>query len=233
MAANSVGDTAFFLAPLLIELASFGDSGAGDSIARWTALPPTDSFMPQDGVAVFVVAHIALARLGCPLPRWRGEADGHSAEALAACGTILYWFNRGDLEETTKRHACDAALRVLVRHERGAALDVLRHCEYAIVGGLQLLPGPVPVERSIVNGFPGEAAEICRHALAGPASQVGYFRHYSEFDRRNNLTFAIDVLARHGKSTDLRLLRGYANDAALGTSAIAAVRAIAERMAAS
>ena len=105
MAANGVGDTAFFLAPLLIDLVSFGDSGAGDSIARWTALPPTDSFVPQDGVAVFVVAHIALARLGCPLPDRRGEADGHSAEALAACGAILYWCNRVELEETTKRHA--------------------------------------------------------------------------------------------------------------------------------
>ena len=96
MAANGVGDTAFFLAPLLIELASFGDSGVGDSIARWTALPPTDSFMPQDGVAVFLVAHIAMARLGCPLLHRRSEADGHSAEALAACGAILYWFNRVD-----------------------------------------------------------------------------------------------------------------------------------------
>ena len=228
MAAKGAGDTAFFLAPLLFDLASFGDSGVGDSIARWTSLPPADSFMPQEGVADFVIAHIALARLGCPLPHRRGEADGHSTEALAACGAILYWFNRVDLKETTKRHACDAALRVLVRHEHGAALDVLRHCEYALVEGVQLLPGPVPVERSIVNGFPGEAAEICRHALAGPASQVGYFRHYSEYDRRNNLTFAIDVLARHGKSTDLRLLRGYANDAALGTSAIAAVKAIEE-----
>ena len=124
MAANGVGDTAFFLTPLLFDLASFGDSGVGDSIARWTSLPPADSFMPQVGVADFVVAHIALARLGCPLPDRLGETDGHSTEALAACGAILYWFNRIDLEETTRRHACDAALRVLVRHESGAALDV-------------------------------------------------------------------------------------------------------------
>ena len=232
MAANGVGDTAFFLAPLLIELASFGDSGVGDSIARWTSLPPADSFMPQESVAVFVVAHFALARLDCPLPDRRDEADGHSTEALAACGAILYWLNRVDFDETIRRDACDASLGVLDRHERGAALDVLRHCEYALVEGVQRLPGPVPVERSIVNCFPCEAAEICRHALAGPVSQVGYFRHYSEHHRQQNLTFAIDVLARHGNSTDPRLLRAYANDATLGTSAIAAVRAIEERMAA-
>ena len=230
MAANGAGDTAFFLAPLLVDLASFGDSCVGDSIARWTSLPPADSFMPQEGVDVFVVAHLALGRLGCPLPDRLDEADGHSTEALAACGAILYWLNRVDLEETTKRHACDAALRVLVRHERGAALDVLRHCEYALVEGVQRLPGPIPVKRSIANCFPGEAAEICRHALAGPVSQVGYFRHYSEHHRQQNLTFAIDVLARHGNSTDLRLLRAYANDAILGTNVIAAVKAIEDRV---
>ena len=140
MAANGVGDTAFRPAPLLIELASFGDPGVGDSIARWTALPSTDSFMPQDGVAVFLVAHIVLARFGCPLPHRLSEANGHSAEALAACGTILFWLNRIDCHETARRHACDAPLRVLSRHERGAALDVLRHCEYAIVVSGQRRP---------------------------------------------------------------------------------------------
>ena len=104
MAANGVGDTAFFLAPLLIELASFGDSGVGDSIARWTSLPPADSFMPQESVAVFVVAHFALARLDCPLPDRLDEADGHSTEALAACGAIPLLVQscrpRGDYQAT-------------------------------------------------------------------------------------------------------------------------------------
>lgn len=229
MAASGVGDTGFSLALLLVDLASFGDSGVGDSIARWTVLPPTNSVIPQESVAVFVVAHIALARLGCPLPDRRGEEDGHSAEALAACGALLYWCNRLELAETTKRHACSAPLRVLVRHERDAALDALRHCEHAFVECVKRLPGPAPLKRSIVDGFPSEAAEICRHALAEPFAQVGYFRHYSEDDRRQNLTFAINVLAQHGNSTDLQLLREYADDATLGTRAIAAVRTIEGR----
>lgn len=231
MAAKGAADSSFFLSPLLIDLASFGDPNVGGCIVQWTALPATDSFMPQDAIAVFVVAHIALARLGCPLPDRRDEADGHSAEALIACGAILYWCNRVELDETTRRHACDAPLRVLVQHERGAALDVIRHCEHALVEGVKRLHGPARVERSIVNGFPVEAAEICHHALAGPVSQVGYFRHYSEYDRRQNLAFAIDVLAHHGNSTDLSLLRRYAADPDFGTSAIAAVKMIEERLA--
>ena len=232
MAAKGASDTYFFLMPLLIELASFGDSSVGDCIARWTALPRTDGFMPEGGVAVFVAAHIALARLGCPLPDRRGEADGHAAEALVACGAILYWCNRIQIEETARRRACDEPLRVLIRHEDGAALDVVRRCEYAYLEVLEGLPSPTSLERSIVNGFPIAAAEICRRALTRSGSQVGYFPHHSKHDRWRNLMFAIHVLAQHGGSTDLRLLKDYADDAALGTIAIAAVGTIEERLAA-
>ena len=232
MASNGAGDTAAFLAPLLTDLASFGDSSVRDSIYRCTTLPPTDSFMPQDAIAVFVIAHIALARLGCPLAEWQGEKVGHSAQALTACGAILYWCNVVDLEMSDKRHACQASLRVLLRHENGAALDVIRRCEHAFVEGLSRLPGSQPTERSIVNAFPSEAAEICRQALARSASQIGYFQHHFDYHRRQNLTFAIDVLARYGNSTDLRLLREYADDATLGTTVIAAVRTIENRLAA-
>lgn len=232
MAANGADDTAPFLVPLLIDLASFEDSTVGQTIARWTVLPPADSVMPQDDLAVFLVAHIALGRLGCALPDRRSEADCHSAEALVACGALLYWCNCVRLVEATWRHGCEASLHLLVRHERGAALDVLRHCEHAFILGVEHLPGPAPLERSLVNAFPVETAEICRNALSGSACQVGYFRYYSERDHRQNLAFAIDVLGRHGNSTDIRLLRGHAEDATLGASAISALRMIEERLAA-
>ena len=86
MAASGVTDSAFFLVALLVDLLSFGDPSLGNSISRWTAMPPTDSFMPQGSIAALVIAHIGLARLGRPLPDRRDVADGHSAEALAACG---------------------------------------------------------------------------------------------------------------------------------------------------
>ena len=231
MASNGARDTATFLVPLLTDLTIFGDSSVRDSMSRYTALPPTDSFMPQDAVAVFMIAHIALARLGCPLIEWQGEEVGPSAQALAACGTILYWCNVANLEESDKRQACKASLRVLLRHENGAALDVIRRCEHASVEGLSRLSGSAPMERSIVNTFPGETAEICRQALAGSFRQIGYFQHHFDYHRHRNLTFAIDVLARYGNSTDLRLLREYADDTALGTAVIAAVRAIEDRLA--
>ena len=126
MASKGATASSFFLKSLLIDLASLGDPNVGESIVQWTALPPTDSVMPQEGIAVFVVAHITLARLGCPLPDKKLTADNLSAETLVACGTILYWSNRIDLDENTKRNACHQPLGVLARHRLGASLDVIR-----------------------------------------------------------------------------------------------------------
>ena len=229
MAANGAHETAFFLDLLLIELSSLGDVAVGESIVRFAALPPTDSAMPQDSIAIFVAAHFALARLGYPLPNRRDEANDPSAEALAACGAILYWCNREGLDEPTWRRACEESMSLLMQHERGAALHVLNLCGEAFAQRVERSLGEEPADRSIVPSFHVEATEICRHALARRESLVGYFRHYSEFHRQRDLAFSIHVLAQQGNSTDLRLLRELADDAVLGTSAIAAIRAIEDR----
>ncbi len=233
MAARGATGSSFFLLPLLIDLASFGDPGVGESIVRWTALPPTDSFMSQNAVQVFVLAHIALARLGCdlPVPDRPLTSGNASAAVLTACGRILYWSNRTDLDENTKAEACYPSLGVLVEHGQDAALDVLRHCEDDGMEGVLHLPGDALAIWSIVGLFPAKMAEMCRHALHKPERQVGYFRHFSNHDRLQNLSFAIHVLELHGNSMDAPLLRRYTSDPNLGTDAIAALQAIEERLA--
>ena len=232
MAAEGADDTASFLGPLLMELASFGDPDVGSSIARWTALPPKDCFMPQDAIAVFVISQIVLARLGCPPPDRPGDAIDPPTQALSACGTVLYWCNRPDLDETAKRQACDTALRVLAGDGFSAALNVIRHCEHALIEGTQRLPGNAPVERSILNRFPAETTDICRRALRDADNQTGYFQHHFDFDRQQDMTLALDVLAHYGDGSDLGLIKGYADDSTLGKRAIEAVRTLEERLAA-
>ena len=231
MAAKGATETWFMLSPLLVDLASFGDPGVGESVAQWTALPPVDNrIMPQEDISVYVVAHIALARLGCSLPGNQTVASNPSAKALAACGSILYWSNRADLAEPRKLDACNHALDVLMRHGKVAALDVIHECEYSSPDGLQHLPGDTPVVRSIVGRFPYETAAICRDALLDPAVQIGYFAHFSDSSRSANLAFAIDVLKVYGRSADCSLLRQYATDRYHGKGAIAALKAIEERL---
>ena len=215
MAADGAGGTASCMDVLLIDLVSLGDPEVAGSVSRWTALPPSDSVAPQDGVAAFLIAHIALARLHCALPDDRSVVEGHAAKALAACGEILYWCNRDDLDEVSRQQRYGPLLRSLVGCVPGAALGAVRHCEWILNSRLESMPGQPPVERSIVSRFPDEAGEISRRSLSDPTSEVGYFQYYSSADTKRNIEFAIDILAQHGNSTDLGLLRGYANHARL------------------
>ena len=179
MAAEGVRDSSFWLTPLLIDLASIGGRSSGGSIARWTRVPEAESrAMPQEDIAVFVVAHIALARFGCQLPDTKMAAGGSSAEVLAACGVILYWINRSDLGEDERLTACGDALDVLEDQAKGLALDVVCECEYAVYGNARRLPEEGAKVRSIVGTFPAKTAAICRVALLHPGNQNRVFQPF-------------------------------------------------------
>ena len=230
MAAAGATHTSLWLTPLLIDLASMGDCNSRGSIARWTRVPAAeDRMMPQEDISVFVVAHIALARLGFPLPDKRMAAGSSSAEVLVACGVILYWINRSDLGEDERLAACSHALDVLAEQAQGMALDVVCECEYAVYGKAHRLPEEGAKVRSIVGSFPAETAAICRVALLHPGSQVGYFSHFGDHDRQRNMRFAIGALKDHGSVMDRPLLGRYASSRDYGKDAIAALRAIEER----
>ena len=232
MAARGASDSAFWLGPLLLELASLGDQGVGDSIARWTVPPPEDNrTLPQSDIHVFVAAHVSLARLGCALPENRELGENPSVRALAACGAILYWSNRIDLDEEEVQRGCAEGLRILTRDARDAALDVIRECESVSREGFDLLPGDVPVEHSIVERFPAEAAGLCRDALLEPDRQLGYFRYFSRFERDRVLAFAIEVLKHHGGGRDRAVLQTYARTEEYVRGAMRALKTIEERQA--
>ena len=230
MAAQGVTETSLWLTPLLIDLASMGDRNDGGSIERWTRVPAAEGrIMPQEDIAAFVVAHIALARLGCPLPEKQIAAESSSAEVLAACGAVLYWINRSDLGEGERLTACSPALDILVEQAKGLALDVVCVCEYAVYGEARRLPEDEAKVCSIVGTFPAQTAAICQAALLSPGSQVGYFDHFGDHDKQRNLRFAIGVLRDHGSVMDRPLLGRYASSKDYGKAAIAALRAIEER----
>ena len=187
--------------------------------------------MPQSDIYAFIAAHIALARLDCPLPVHGTENTTPPVRALKACGSILYWSNRTDMGEEEKRESCRSELAVLVEHGGGAALDVLRECEDVYREGWDLLPGDEPGVRSVVGLFPDEAAQISRDALSEPMSQLGYFQQWPRFDRERSAAFGIRVLERYGNGSDRLLLRCFASSQEYGRGAIAALKAIEERVA--
>jgi hypothetical protein len=225
MAAQGADDDSPFVGILLLELASFNDPVVGPIIARWTALPPTKCFMPQEAIGNFGVAHIALARLGCLLTANTSSQTSNSAKAFASAGAVLYWLNRRDLPRDDRRSEAAKALVTLLRHDEGTAANVLQELHRAsfLSGeGFDRLPGDEPVCTSIGEAFPDEVADICRHCLWAPDGQHGYFDNY--FDRLEVLSFAIAGLGAWGNSGDIALLRMWSHDDRHGRHAISVIK---------
>ena len=230
MAVNGAEYSDIFLDTLIANLASYKDPEVGKCLVRFTELPPTGSSSPQNAVGVFVSSHIALAKIGLPLPDAQITIDSPCAESLAACGIVLYWINRDDLDEGTKRSRCRHAFSILHSHREDGAIPALFVCDpgYSFWVSRQLKMSPENC--SIASFFPDEVVDLCRYALNRSTELTGYFRH---FDRSEHLRFAIDVLARHGKNADLSLLRRHVDDRNLGTRVIEAMKMIEERFTAS
>ena len=128
MSARGARDSSLFLSILLSDVARIGGPEACDVLSHWTRLPAMDAFSPQDALEAFVVSHESLARLKCNLPESSDATDEAASLALRACGTILYWLNRPDVQEGERRAACRNSLQELSIHEKGAALNAIQEC---------------------------------------------------------------------------------------------------------
>lgn len=231
MAAIGAPEESLFLLPLICDLASFGDQGVGEKIARWTALPRADNIvMPKNAIETYMVAHIALARLGCPLPKHRIQDSDSAKHSLRACGAILYWSNRIDLSEIEILSNCDSGLLSLESEGRCSALDVICECEHAQLELPSDFPGDQAITHSIVRKFPDRVATISRDALRNSRNLVGYFNKWSKCNLNRNLSFAINVLKHYGSGEDKPLLRKYATNQEFGEDALDALKVLEERL---
>jgi nuclease-like protein len=228
MAAQGATQDSPFASILLVELATHNEPASGSLIARWTALPPTRCAMRQDAIGDFVTAHIALGRLGCVLPEVEGRYASHAADALCACGEILYWMNRVDIPKSQRRAGCASALTVLSRHENGVAGSIIGETFHCLVSdeGLSRLPGGEPVRTCIGSCFPIEIAEVFRECLNNPTHQTGYFEWLNQ---QQTFDLAIQALGAWGDTTDIPVLRVWSITRQYGPSALEAIRSLEEK----
>lgn len=210
-----------FLSPLIQELVEHDDSSVAAAIERWLELPAVDSFMPQESVSVFVWAHVALGRLGIPLPTRNRSEDCPAKAALIAFGELYYWIHRVDLKADHFDQVCAPALGALLRPDQfGAAAGL-----YMVTKSMR---HEDKVRESVTRKFPDAMARISRNALRQRDRQVGYFPHFRH-DKGDMLRFAAGLVGSLGGIGDLPLLRSLSEDAHLGESAIQAIRQIEEK----
>lgn len=220
---------AYFYRYCSSELGRHSGPDVCEILTYWVKLPAVDAFAPQEAMEVFVVAHELLARLRCDLPVSQDATVAGAALAVQSCGTLLYWINRSDLPESDRRVACRSAWTELDRHEKGVALTAIRECALLGLRPRRIEDGEAGLG-SIHHFFPGETAEVCRHALRRPDIQAGYFRHFFDSDRKHGLLFALRVLQACGTRSDLALLRQLSEHSSLGREAVKAIRCIEARL---
>lgn len=228
MVAQSTENEPMFVPSMIAELASHSDSTVAPLLARWTVLPATKQVMVGDAIRDFAMAHAALARLRCPLPKRPPEIPSAAAAALLACGDILYWLNRDDLPITERKLKCGSPLLILSRHESGVAAAVMAEfsrSDMMFSESANRLPGSEPVITSFGHVFPEEVAAICRAALEKPTIQAGYF---SYFQINDVIEHALSNVGRFGDARDIRVLRLWSMHPDFGRSAMQAIKEIEE-----
>jgi Nuclease-related domain len=229
MAARSSERCSMFTPSLIGELASFADPAIGPAIARWTHLPSQKHVFAGEGIRAFEIAHAALARLRRPLPVCAEGELAPAAEALLACGELLYWLNRDDLALADRRARCARALRVLLNHEAGvsaAAVGEFSRPDMLFSESARRLPGMEPIVTSLGQHFPHEIAAIYRNALKTPTKQSGYF----DFFRIDDVVEkGIAALGQFGETSDIPLLRALSHHPSFSRPAVQAIKELEEQ----
>jgi hypothetical protein len=218
-----------FTPSLIGELASFADSAVGPVVAQWADLPPQKEVFAGESIRAFEMAHAALARLRCPLPVRAEAGPASAAEALLACGDLLYWLNREDLMLADRRTHCARALRVLLNHEAGVSAAVVgdfSRSDMLFSESARRLPGTEPIVTSFGQHFPHETAAIYRNALKNPKKQSGYFDFFRIDDV---IEKGLAALGQFGEASDIPLLRALSHHPKFSRLAVQAIKELEER----
>jgi DNA replication protein DnaC len=225
MAAQAADYHSFFISLLITNLAAFNDLSIISPILRWTIPPVTESSMPQQDVGNFIIANIALARLGYDLNETHLNDDvSDPVQAMYIVGKIFYWLNQIDLAMEERTRQSSKRMNIFMKHKHAASViyEVNRaNCcfEYHIPN----LPGDENTLSSLEIYFSKELAEICRQALQDPEKQIGYFAFT---DVEDVIKFLLDSLGAWGTQLDIQLIRKWTSYPKFGSHALKAIKCL-------
>lgn len=212
-----------FLGILIRQLSDFNDPTVASAIAPWTTLPDERAFMPQEAIDVFVTAHECLGQLGADLPLTRGDISSDAQRALLACGELLYWSSRADVQNPQTSSHTSSARSILLDHTRCASAGTLELVTSARIWDRN-------ARRSIIDAYPDLAVRICREALEKRKAQISYYDFGLHSGPVGIANFCIQVLAEWGDGRDLLALSGLCDDSDCGVNALDAIKKIEARV---
>lgn len=223
MAVRARTDFKMFVSSLIWRLVEFEDQEIAKYIEHWTDYPIELGSMPQESVQVFLVAHIALAKLKRPLSA-KSYNGTEFANSMKAIGEVYYWLNRGDLDQETRRSSCLFALDIIDKSKIDDSIRALYICNRSLsLASHHLLENG---EGSFLEKvFPENIADIGRRVLKNRDKIK-----YGDFldDRESILSYACQIIREFGKIEDVIVLKELADDPNIGPTAVNAIRKIQE-----
>ena len=228
MACEGTEHAGLFLSILIRQLVGTNDPLVATAIEKWTQLPDEASFMPQEALRVFIIAHMALGSLAVSLLPLKVGPESPCGTSLRACGALCYWLARPDHEAPSIEGECRTYIHALMAPDAAhSAAGALMLTEQSLAEPSTRLPNDARI--SLIQAFPNETIEICRGALRKADIQVTYFASPFRSDHEEIQEFAVGVLGTHGDDSDLCDLRALSQKKRIGVAALRAIQAIEQR----
>ena len=202
---------------LLQQLVESGDKRALPAFERWATRLHTDNPSTQEIAKCYTLAVQGWAQFA-PSPPTLTDAHDDPHAAWECYGAIVYWMHRPGLDRAEARIQCAPYWQRLRTELLPAAADPLYWLRNASQYPWE--DGPSLLDR-IMRAFPGETRPILEWSLKHPGDLTSIFPRHASHDRAKYL---IGMLSAVGNTDSAELLRAYADDPLLGSSAIIAIK---------
>ena len=222
-AANEHSLSAFCVPIILGNVTKYEDPSISDYVSVFTKLPPKNYNHPQEGIEVFLLAHIILGWQGASLTSQLDTIEDSSGRAIAAYAEAIYWANRRDLKSVERTESMKPAWKILLDHEEGVSADTLRNYSRVFQIKLDRFSEGKDMVTTLNQEFEDQFTEIFRECIRNPETQKGYF---SWTKQDEILRHAIQGLGYSGGLTDIALLKKWINANNFGETAIRAIKNI-------
>jgi hypothetical protein len=202
---------------LLQQLLESGDQRALPAYERWATRLHTDNPMTQEIAKCYTLAVQGWAQL-MPSPPTLADVPDEPHAAWECYGAIVYWMHRLGLDPGRATIQCAPYWQRLRTELLPAAADPLYWLRTASQYPWE--EGPSLLDR-IMHAFPNETRPILEWSLKHPDDLRSIFPRHAGNDRAKYL---IGMLSTVGNTESAELLRPYADDPVLGSSAIMAIK---------
>lgn len=224
MAAQTADRQSFLISLLITELAAFNDLTIVSPILRWIDPSLNDSSMLQQNIGNFVIANIALGRLGYDLNETHLNNDvSDSNQAMSIVGAIFYWLNRIDLSTDERNRECSKRMNIFMKYTHAASIIYeINRANCCFEHHIPNLPGGDCILPFLGIYFSKDLAEICRQALQDPEKQKSYFTYF--FEPEDMIKFLLDSLGTWGTPLDIQLIRKWTSQPKVGSHALKTIK---------